>query len=141
MIKFSKKTHYAMVALMHLRRCGDGEQGTAREISARYGFPEDYLGKVLQKMVKAGLVESIQGARGGYRLTRAFEDLSVGCVVSAMKDLPTVKPAVDPSHAACADDCTCYVETVLEDVQLRVMDYLKTLRLDELLAEQLVELT
>ena len=134
MIKFSKKTHYAMIALLHLRRCGDDEQGTARQISGRHDIPEDYLSKVLQRMARAGLVESIQGARGGYRLTRRFRDLSVGSVVDAMGERPEPAP---PTYGDCDDDeCCCCVQHALEDVQRRVMDYLDTLRLDELLVDE-----
>lgn len=131
MLKFSKKTQYAMVALLHLRHCAEDGRDTARAISKKYDFPEEYLGKVLQKMVRAELLESVQGANGGYRLARPFAELSVGCVVDAIGE----RPANAVPHSQCADECTCYVQTALEDVQSKVMAYLESLPLQEVLAE------
>jgi len=143
MLKFSKKTQYAMVALLHLKHCANEGQETARSISQRYDFPEEYLGKVLQKMAKAGLLESVRGADGGYRLAVPYHELSVGSVVDAIGERPTTAIGGDEKspcsaaerHAQCADECTCYVQGALEDVQTKVMEFLETLPLSEVLAE------
>ena len=132
MLKFSKKTQYAMVALLHLHHCGDEGRDTAHCISERHGFPEEYLGKVLQKLARSGLLESVQGAGGGYRLARPFGELTVGAVVDATGERPVPRP---DRHAQCAEVCVCYVQCALEDVQTRVMDYLDSLPLCEVLTE------
>jgi len=91
-------------------------------------------------MAKAGLLESVRGADGGYRLAVPYHELSVGTVVDAIGERPTTALAGEPCsaadrHAKCADECTCYVQGALEDVQAKVMQFLETIPLSEVLAE------
>jgi len=57
---------------------------SGRRLAEFHGVPEAYLAKHLQSLSRAGIVESLPGARGGYRLARAPRDISVLDVVEAI---------------------------------------------------------
>ncbi len=71
MLRLSKKSDYALIAMKHLAMRPDGgASSSAREISESYDIPLELLAKVLQRLVRARLLVSVQGTRGGYRLAR-----------------------------------------------------------------------
>ncbi|MFD7445221.1 RrF2 family transcriptional regulator [Streptomyces sp. NPDC059909] len=70
---------------MNLAWLGSGEPVAAAQLAAGHDLPASYLNKQLQRLVKAGLLESVPGALGGFRLTRPLEAVSVLDVVLAIE--------------------------------------------------------
>ena len=90
-----------------------GEGAPAGRLAAFYDLPPAYLGKQLQALVKAGILTSTSGPRGGFRLARRLEDVTVLDVVMAIEgrtsafecaqilhDGPGANPAAD-YRSAC----------------------------------------
>src|SRR5437773_11949091 len=83
MLRLSKKADYALMAMKHLAVRGDrgsrGSRGSssAREIAEQYDIPIELMAKVLQRLVRRGLLVSHQGTRGGYQLARMPAQISV----------------------------------------------------------------
>ena len=86
MLRLSKKADYALIAMKHLALHGDGSS-SAREIAGLYDIPIELLAKVLQRLVRRGLLASQQGTRGGYQLARMPRQISVADVIQAMVNL------------------------------------------------------
>ncbi len=74
MLRLSKKADYALMAMKHLAVRPDAASASAREIAEAYDIPVELMAKVLQRLVRRGLLVSHQGTRGGYRLSRADLD-------------------------------------------------------------------
>lgn len=68
MLKLSRKTEYALMALRHLRGKSAAELASSKEIAGTYNIPGELLAKTLQHLAREGIVETVQGPRGGYRL-------------------------------------------------------------------------
>ena len=82
MLRLSKKSDYALMSMKHLAARSDGgASSSAREISEAYDIPLELLAKVLQRLVRARLLVSVQGTRGGYRLARHAAMISVADVI------------------------------------------------------------
>src|SRR6476619_8499767 len=95
MLRLSKKSDYALIAMKHLATRPDGggsvgQSPSAREISESYDIPLELLAKVLQRLVRARLLASVQGTRGGYRLGRNAALISVADVIQAVDGPVTV---------------------------------------------------
>jgi Rrf2 family protein len=72
MLRLSKKADYALMAMKDLARRADASSSTsAREIAERYDIPIELMAKVLQRLVRTGLLVSTQGTGGGYALSGA----------------------------------------------------------------------
>ena len=86
MLRLSKKADYALIAMNHLaRKQGSPSASTsARDIAERYDIPIELMAKVLQRLVRTGLLVSTQGTRGGYMLSRPSGSISVADVIQAI---------------------------------------------------------
>ena len=129
MLKLTKKVEYGLIALMHMDGMRNGDLAVAREISDAYNVPPELLGKVLQSLAKAGLVQSVQGAKGGYRLLRPIGSVKLGEVVEAVEGPVSVTPCqVDP--ASCEQFPSCNIREPVTRVQKQLVDYMYGLPLE-----------
>src|SRR5438105_9981240 len=85
MLRLSKKADYALIAMKHLALRGDRGSSSAREIAELYAVPIELMAKVLQRLVRRGLLASHQGTRGGYQLVRVASKISVADVIQAIE--------------------------------------------------------
>jgi Rrf2 family transcriptional regulator, cysteine metabolism repressor len=84
MISVTSKSRYAVVALAELARSRDGQPIPIAVIAERRGMPVQFLEQLFSTLRRAGLLESRRGVKGGYRLGRSAEDITVLEVVQAL---------------------------------------------------------
>lgn len=107
---------YGLIALLHMDSASEARLVTAKEVAEIYGTPPELLGKVMQSLARAGLVESIQGSRGGYHLTRPIEDLSVGDVIEALEGPIYLTPCCSGAEE-CRQEAACNIKVPVRRVQ------------------------
>jgi len=90
MLRLSKKADYALMAMKHLALKSDTATISAREIAAEYEIPIELMAKVLQRLARRGLLTSTQGTRGGYRLSKSTNAISVASIIEAIDGPLTV---------------------------------------------------
>ncbi len=88
MLRLTKKTEYALLALRMMGRSAAGDLITAKAIAAQYHAPEMLLAKVLQRLKQRGIVAAAKGSGGGYRLARTLGEIPLTDVL-ALFDEPT----------------------------------------------------
>ncbi len=81
MIGISSKTIYAVAALQELGRISDKEVLKIKEIAANAKIPQNFLEQILLELKKQGLLSSIKGAHGGYKLAKNLKDITLKDVV------------------------------------------------------------
>jgi len=137
MLRLSKKADYALMAMKHLAvRCDQtaGGSSSAREIAEQYDIPIELLAKVLQRLVRKGLLASHQGTRGGYQLARLPRQISVADVIQAI-DGPVVVTACSTDEGTCEQFAKCNVRDPLWRVRERILAALGECTIAELAAE------
>ncbi|MBF88730.1 MAG: hypothetical protein CMG75_03540 [Candidatus Marinimicrobia bacterium] len=77
MLKLTRKTEYALIALRHLRFVDEGKVVSAKEIANQYKIPQPLLAKVLQELSRQKFIEPIQGPNGGYKLRAKLDSFSM----------------------------------------------------------------
>src|SRR5437870_7165743 len=85
MLKLSKKTDYALMAVQYMASGGADRVVNTKEIAEEYNIPVELLAKVLQKLGKKGLIVSQNGPKGGYVLAKSSTDISVLSVIQAIE--------------------------------------------------------
>lgn len=135
MLRLSKKSDYALMAMKHLAlRTDGGASSSAREMSEAYDIPLELLAKVLQRLVRARLLVSVQGTRGGYRLGRPATAISVADVIQAV-DGPVTVTACSTDDHNCDQYSKCSIRDPLWKIKNRIYDALNTVSVAEMAAD------
>jgi Rrf2 family protein len=134
MLRLSKKADYALLALRHLAARPDREAVSARELAETYDIPSELLAKVLQKLVRARLLESHQGIRGGYGLARPAAAVSVAEVIQAIDGPLTVTACSEDDHS-CDQYAKCGIRDPLWRIKDRIVSALSATSVAELAAD------
>jgi Rrf2 family protein len=135
MLRFSKKADYALMAMKHLALRGDHGSSSAREIAGLYDIPIELLAKVLQRLVRRGLLASHQGTRGGYELARPPALISVADVLQAIEGPVSVTACSSADDGSCEQYAKCNVRDPLWRVRERILAALGDCTIAELAAE------
>jgi len=137
MLALTKKTGYGLIAMTHLSRLGAGRVASAREIAERFGVPASLLMNVMKELAAVGYLESVRGARGGYRLAGGLERVSLADLITAVEG--PIRLAECISGAAGEDaDGTCHlmhrcpISAPVHRVQRKLSDFLKQVSLAEI---------
>src|SRR5947209_14955956 len=114
MLKLTKKADYGLIALRHLA-ASPGATASTKEIADAYHLPVTLLAKVLQKLTKAGLLRSLPGTNGGYKLARDAARISALEVIRAI-DGPVILTHCFTEHGICEQSVSCTVREPLRRV-------------------------
>ena len=135
MLRLSKKADYALMSLKHLAARHDaGASSSAREMAEAYEIPLELLAKVLQRLVRARLLVSAQGTRGGYRLGRSPATIPVADVIQAV-DGPVTVTACSPDDHRCEQYSKCSIRDPLWKIRGRIVEMLNTVSIADLTVE------
>jgi Rrf2 family protein len=134
MLRLSKRSDYALIAMKHLALRGDRGSSSAREIAESYDIPIELMAKVLQRLVRANLLASHQGTRGGYQLGRRAAQISVADVIQAI-DGPVTVTACTTDEGQCEQFSKCNVRDPLWRVRERILTALGECTIAELAAD------
>jgi Rrf2 family transcriptional regulator, iron-sulfur cluster assembly transcription factor len=117
---FSRPCEYAIRALTSLAVAPSGA-ARAEEIAQAEGIPLPILSKVLQDLVRKGLLESRRGPGGGFRLARRLDLITLRDVVAAIDGL-------DPFYACvtglpgCSDETPCPLHDMWKEMRAGLME-------------------
>ena len=134
MLRLSKKADYALIAMKHLAQKQDATSASAREIAGAYDIPNELMAKVLQKLVRTGLLRSLQGTRGGYVLGKASRMITVGDIIEAI-DGPFSVTACSTEKTTCEQYGKCSIRDPLWRIKELIVAALGTVSLAVMAAE------
>lgn len=133
-MKISTKGRYALEAVLDLALTLDKAHVSLKEISERRNISETYLEQIFVKIKKNGIVTSVRGAQGGYKLQRSPKDISVGDIVRAVEGpLAAVKCTDDPKECAIANDCM--TKSFWGEVTFCINDTLDGITIEDLISK------
>lgn len=138
MLKLTKKADYGLIALRHLALGETGATASAKEMADAYGLPLPLLSKILQKLARGGMLQSVAGTNGGYRLTRDPARISAMEVIRAI-DGPVVLTSCFTEHSGehknCNTSAMCTVREPLRRVHEAMLGLLEKFTIAELARE------
>jgi Rrf2 family protein len=119
-----RRVDYALRALCYLAAQDTDRVVTRTEIQNRQGVPPHFLSKILRRLVAAGVLESVPGARGGFRLGRPAERISVRQVYECIEGALSLIECVERRDAFCCFAPVCAQREVWRGAQQVLADYL-----------------
>ena len=132
MLRLTKKTEYALLALRMMGRAAAGDLLTAKAIATQYHAPEMLLAKVLQRLKQRGIVLAAKGSGGGYRLARSLGEIALTDVL-ALFDEPVSLVACqvhDDSH--CDQLAHCDIKGPLAVLNEAIMAPIRHMTVEDL---------
>lgn len=120
MIRLSKSADYGLMAMRHLSLLPRGCCCSARELAQGHGIPPALMAKLMQRLARSGLVAATHGIKGGYRIARSAQSISLRDVIEAIDGPLAMTDCHDPESDRCPQDGTCTVRRPLLEIQARI---------------------
>lgn len=125
---------YGLIVSLNLARRAGAGPVAARELALAERLPHDYVEQILLRLRRAGLVESVRGAKGGYLLARDAHDVSVKDVIEASEHV-TFEVNCDHHQVdahRCSPEAACSIRPVWRMLEQRINDFLSGVTLADL---------
>jgi Rrf2 family protein len=137
MLALTKKTSYGLIAMTHLASLGQAKVASVREIARLYGIPASLLSNALKELTREGYVESVRGARGGYRLARQPDKVNLADLVGSLEGPVRLAECVtnatdNQTECSCQLMARCPIADPVHRVNRKLQDYLRKLTLAEI---------
>jgi Rrf2 family transcriptional regulator, iron-sulfur cluster assembly transcription factor len=127
----SQTSRYALRALVYLAD-EDGDGPVRVEVIAEdLGVPRNYLSKILHALAKSGVLTSLRGPRGGFRLARPAEDVRLVDVVSEFDSVEALGTCL-LGRPQCVDSDPCAAHEGWKVVRNQVEEFLRDTTLAQL---------
>lgn len=128
-MKYSRATDYALHTMLFLIQESPRETMSVHKLAERQDVSPTYLSKILTKLVKAGMIESLPGMSGGYKLKSNWADISFLDVIQAIEG------------TASLFDCSfdhgsqCPIQRIVLEGENKMESYLREMTLADLAKE------
>ncbi len=123
LMQIPRRVDYGLRAVIYLSGQDPGKCCSIAEIAEQQGVPRKFLEKIIQDLIRGGLIKSKRGACGGYTLARAPEEISFNDVIKAIEGPIAVNACLD-EHVGCAQLPRCAMIGVWSEVQKKINEVL-----------------
>jgi Rrf2 family protein len=115
-MRISTKGRYAVRVMLDLALNSNGECIKVKDIAARQELSEKYLEQIIAALSRAGYVKSVRGAQGGYRMTKAPEEYTIGMILRVTEGSLAPVACLDEGAEVCERCDTCETLAVWKQV-------------------------
>jgi Rrf2 family protein len=136
LMNVGRRVDYAIRALAYLAGQSPKRIVPCGEIEARQGVPRHFLSKILRSLVAAGLLESLPGARGGFRLQRPAAEISVRQVYEGVEGKLRLIDCLYDGDGFCCFAPVCTQIDVWRGAQQRLLEYLDSVSIHDIADRQ-----
>lgn len=133
-MQLTRAADYAVRVMVHLAGLPEGTRASRSELAEAGDVPEHFVSKVLQQLVRAGLVSSFRGMAGGFGLAVPARHVSVLRIIEAMEG-PLALNLCMMSPNACDRQSWCVVHPIWAEAQAAMAAVLRRATIDRLAAE------
>jgi len=130
MLKLSKTVEYALISLNHISQADTNSPIPVRHISDRYNIPYELLAKILQKLSKRDILESIHGPKGGYKLNDNYNSLTLIEFIEILEGPFGIAGCLTASN--CDQLLNCNIITPLEKINSRLYKVFSEIKLNKI---------
>lgn len=138
-MKLTTKGRFAVTAMLDLAiseaKHGAGTKPvTLAGISERQSISLSYLEQLFSRLRRQGLVSSVRGPGGGYKLAKHYADISVAEIINAVDE--QIDATQCGGHENCRDEGRCMTHDLWATLNRKILDYLDGISLADMVASQ-----
>jgi Rrf2 family cysteine metabolism transcriptional repressor len=135
-MKLSTKGQYGLRALLDMAVYQHQGPVALNNIADREGISEGYLEQLMMPLKRAGIVKSVRGAQGGYLLSKAPKDVTVGEIIRVLEGpIAPVACVNEDFPEACERSSSCVTKLVWAKVRDSISEVLDSYSLEDLVQE------
>jgi Rrf2 family transcriptional regulator, iron-sulfur cluster assembly transcription factor len=137
-VKLSTKGRYAVMAMVDLARHAQAKPVSLSDIATRQEISLSYLEQLFARLRRAGLVKSVRGPGGGYRLARTSVETRVSEIILAVDEPITATRCTEMGATGCrADRSKCLTHDLWEELGNQIHQFLSSVSLADVLERKL----
>ncbi|KKO55478.1 Rrf2 family transcriptional regulator [Paenibacillus sp. DMB20] len=129
-MRFTKATNYALHTMLALVDAPPVKPIGVQQLAELQGVSPTYLSKILTRLVKAGMIESVSGVNGGYRLSRKKDDITFLDIIHAIEGSASLFEC-DFVHGE-----ECLIQAVMKEAEEKMESHLKNTKLMDIAHKQ-----
>jgi Rrf2 family protein len=141
-MKLSTKGRYGIKAMVDLGlEYDEVTVVTLGTLAGLQGISEAYLERIIGSLRSAGLIESVRGAFGGYRLQKAPQNITVGEIIHALEGSTSLLDCVDSGVLrSCGNACSCSARPLWLKLQSRIDEVLNSTTLQDMVDDYMAQI-
>jgi Rrf2 family cysteine metabolism transcriptional repressor len=129
-LQVSKSLDYAVRSLTYIAK-EKASVFTIRDISQKQHIPQNYLAKIMRKLVQKGLLSSSPGPEGGYSLRKPTEDISLKDIYEAIEGDMQLIDCME-KNVVCELFNSCTQRSVWDHLQLHTLTFLNDISVKDI---------
>ena len=127
------EARYAVTAMLDIAYHTEGKPISLPEIAVRQNISLSYLEQLFSRLKKNGLVESIKGPGGGYRLSKGADDIVISDVIHAVEE--NLETTACNGKSNCHNNQQCLSHNLWEDLGTEIKNFLSDVTLQQVIAK------
>ena len=132
MLRLTKKSEYGIIALKYMLNQPGGAIIRAKEISDFYHIPTEIMAKILQRLVRKGIITSCQGSKGGYVLAKDGSQISLSEIIETIDGPVKLVECMDDEACACMQLNYCNISDPFKLIQKQFKQFLSRISLADI---------
>ena len=133
-MRLTTKGRFAVTAMLDLALNEQDRPVTLAGISERHEISLSYLEQLFSRLRRSGLVKSVRGPGGGYRIAKAHSEISVSDIITAVDE--QIDATQCGGNENCKDEGRCMTHELWSSLNVKILEYLSGVSLAELVASQ-----
>lgn len=133
-MELNTRGRYAVMAMADIAKHGDGGSLSLSSIAERQHLSLAYLEQIFLQLRRAGLVESVRGRSGGYRLARLAQDITVADVLHAVEEKTRMTRCMGDDSIGCLGPERCLTHGLWQALGEEIGGFLAVVTLHDVIA-------
>lgn len=135
-MKISTRGRYALRMMLDLALAPNEEFVTIKSIAARQEISEKYLEQIVTMLSRSGLVKSVRGAQGGYKLAKPAEEYTVGMILRQIEGSLVPVACMEDEPNQCPRSSKCITLDVWKQIDDAINNVVDNITLADLVKKQ-----
>jgi Rrf2 family iron-sulfur cluster assembly transcriptional regulator len=137
-MKLSSKGRYAVMAMADLAREGADGPVTLAEIASRQEISQSYLEQLFARLRRAGVVQSVRGPGGGYRLARPADEIDIAAIILAVDEPVRAVRCEGGAKGCLSSGERCLTHDLWEELGQQIHLFLASVTLHDVVTRQVI---